>query len=135
MCASWPAFVQQFDVPIRVPFFQHDNMASKGGRDDSTRSKKEKPSYDGKVSSWPAFRIKGENYIHLKGWAPMVLGTAPSMTKWYVTKVSTGTSSKGTYTSEGNPQRCYIRQGRPKRLCCSSRELDQCIERVLSSIV
>ena len=75
-------------------------MASKGGRDDSTRSKKEKPSYDGKVSSWPAFRIKGENYIHLKGWAPMVLGTAPTMTKWYVTKVSTSTSSKGTYTSK-----------------------------------
>ena len=74
MLASWPALVQHFDVPIRVSFFQHDNMASKGGRDDSKRSKKEKPTYDGKVSSWPAFAYRTTRKEFLERATPADVG-------------------------------------------------------------
>ena len=72
---------------LREPFSQHDNMASKGGHDDSSKAstKNVKPSYDGKVSTWEAFSIKGENYIRRKGWATIVFGTAPTTTKWHIT--------------------------------------------------
>ena len=51
-------------------------MASKGGSDDSSKAstKNVKPSYDGKVSTWEAFSIKGENYIRRKGTAMVANG-------------------------------------------------------------